>query len=138
MTFLDRKHALAAGFSLLELAMGIVFLALVFVGLSAYSGSQWKALKKSGNLTEAAQVGITTLENDLVSLGDSATFATTYLATASAPKISNSTVAGIKDTFTVVLTRSHLAGSNNLLVVKAAISWPGGHSAKIGMLAVKP
>ena len=138
MTLLDRKQALNAGFSLLELAMGIVFLAVVFVALSAYSGNQWKALKKSGNLTEAAQVGITTLENDLVSQSDSATWASTYLATASAPKISSSTVAGLKDTFTVVVTRSHLAGSNNLLVVKAVISWPVGHSAKVGMLAVKP
>jgi prepilin-type N-terminal cleavage/methylation domain-containing protein len=126
-----------AGFSLLEILMAILLLAISFVGLTAYSSSQRKALYKSSDLTEASNVALTILEKTKIPLSDSAAFAAKY-NTLGHPAATQSNYKGKKTTYYASTTLSRIAGSDNLIKAQVRLTWTGGHEYDIGMVLVQP
>jgi prepilin-type N-terminal cleavage/methylation domain-containing protein len=126
-----------AGFSLLEILMAILLLCISFVGLTAYSGSQRKALYKSSDLTEASNTALTVLEKAKVPLSDSAAFRAKYNALTK-PATVQSTYKGKKTTYTTSTTLSRITGTSNLIKAQVKVTWAGGHVYNIGMLLVQP
>jgi prepilin-type N-terminal cleavage/methylation domain-containing protein len=125
-----------AGFSLLEVLMAILLLAISFVGLTAYSGTQRKALGKSGDLTEAANAAVTLLEKTKIPLSDSATFEKKFAAL-STTQATTSTFKGKLITYTVLTTLSRVPASSNMIKAAVKLTWPG-HSYNIGLVLVQP
>lgn len=125
-----------SGFSILEVTMAILLLTISFVGLTAYSGTQRKALGKSGDLTEASTVAVTILGKTKTPLSDSAAFVAKYAQLAS-PKTTRSTYQGKKTTFNVATTLSRVSGSNKLIWAKVNLTW-GSHTYKTGIILVEP
>ena len=126
-----------AGFSLLEILMAILLLGISFVGLTAYSGSQRKALGKSGDQTEAANIAVTIMEKTKIPLADSTAFANEYKLL-TAPQTASRTYKGRKITYTVITILSRISGSDNMINAKVMLSWPTGHSYNLGMVLVQP
>ncbi|MDB5104392.1 MAG: hypothetical protein JWP91_2081 [Fibrobacteres bacterium] len=125
-----------SGFSMLEILMAILLLCISFVGLTAYSGTQRKALGKSGDLTEAANIAVTLLERTKIPLSDSATFKAKY-ATLGSTQATTTTYKGKKTNYTVVTTLSRVPGTDNMIKAKVNLTWTG-HSYNIGMVLVEP
>ena len=125
------------GFAFLDIVMGVLLLGITFVGLTAYSGSQRKALYKSSNTTEAANVAVTQMEKTKIPLTDSAAFVAKWnqLATASA---TTTVIAGKKYKYTAVTTLSRVAKCNNMIKIQLKLSWTGGHVYSLGMVVVQP
>jgi prepilin-type N-terminal cleavage/methylation domain-containing protein len=130
------KNGRQAGFSMLEVTMAILLLGISFVGLTAYSGSQRKALGKSGDLTEAAGIALTTLEKTKIPLSDSAAFEQKYAALAN-PATATSKYKGKVIDYYVFTTLSRVAGADNLIKAKVRMTW-NGHAYETGMLLVHP
>ncbi|MDB5049066.1 MAG: hypothetical protein JWO30_2137 [Fibrobacteres bacterium] len=126
-----------AGFSLLEILMAILLLAISFVGLTAYSSSQRKALYKSSDLTEASNVALTILEKTKIPLSDSAAFAAKY-KTLGKPASVQSSYKGKKTTYFSSTTLSRIPGSDNLIKAQVQLTWTGDHVYNIGMVLVQP
>ncbi|GEM_PF-3697940 len=126
-----------AGFSLLEVTMAILLLAISFVGLSAYSGTQRKALGKSGDLTEASNTAVTILERTKIPLSDSAAFLAKYNTLAKA-QTTISTFKGKKITYNVSTTLSRVPTSANMIKAQVKLTWTGSHAFNIGMILVQP
>jgi hypothetical protein len=122
---------------MLEVTMAILLLGISFVGLTAYSGSQRRALGKSSDLTEASTAALTVLEKTKAPLADSAAFVAKYNQLGS-PSTVTTTFQGKKTVYTAKTTLSRIPGSTVLLKAKVALTWPGGHSYNIGMLLVAP
>jgi prepilin-type N-terminal cleavage/methylation domain-containing protein len=125
-----------AGFSLLEVLMAILLLAISFVGLTAYSSTQRKALGKSSDLTEAANVALTTLEKTKIPLADSLAFAKKFAAL-STSQATTTTSKPKLITYTVVTTLSRVPASSNMIKAAVKLTWPG-HSYNIGLVLVQP
>jgi Tfp pilus assembly protein PilV len=136
MKFRPGPAAGQSGFSILEVTMAILLLAISFVGLSAYSGTQRKALSKSGDLTEASTVAVTILEKTKIPLSDSAAFVAKY-AQLIYPKTTTSSYTGKKTTFNVATTLSRVPGSDKLIRAKVKLTWPN-HAYNTGIVLVEP
>jgi prepilin-type N-terminal cleavage/methylation domain-containing protein len=133
----SRRPGGEAGFSLLEILMAILLLSIAFVGLTAYSGSQRKALSKSGDLTEASQVAITALETSKTQFSDSAYFAKIYKS-AKNPVSSSYNTTGKKTSYKVNTVVSRLSSSFPLLKVQITLTWAKTHTFQVGMISVQP
>lgn len=125
------------GFSFLDILMGVLLLGISFVGLTAYTGSQRRALYKSSNTTEAANIAVTTMEKTKIPLSDSAAFRTKWnkLETTESKTIS---ITGKKYTYTATTNLSRVPGVDNLIKIKLKLTWTGGHSYNAGMVVVQP
>ncbi len=137
MNFLRMAMHGEGGFAFLDILMGVLLLGISFVGLTAYSGSQRRALYKASNTTEASTVAVTQMEKTKIPLTDSAAFVAKWNKLA----VANSTVSsisGVKYKYTAVTTLSRVAGSTNMIKIQVGLTWTGGHSYKIGMVVVQP
>ena len=125
------------GFSFLDILMGVLLLGISFVGLTAYSGSQRKALYKSSNTTEAANIAVTTMEKTKIPLTDSAAFVAKWNKLYT-PLSTTTSIAGKKYTYTATTALSRVQGSDNMIKIQVKLSWTGGHSYNLGMVVVQP
>jgi hypothetical protein len=122
---------------MLEVTMAILLLGISFVGLTAYSGTQRRALGKSSDLTEASTAALTVLEKAKAPLSDSAAFVAKYNQL-SAPSTTTTTFKGRKTVYTAKTTLSRISGTKALIKARVSLTWAGGHSYNIGMLMVAP
>ena len=125
------------GFAFLDIVMGVLLLGISFVGLTAYSGTQRKALYKASNTTEAANVAVTQMEKTKIPLTDSAAFVAQWGKLAKAVS-STTTITGKKYTYTATTIKSRVAGCNNIIKLQVKLTWTGGHAYGLGMVAVQP
>jgi prepilin-type N-terminal cleavage/methylation domain-containing protein len=130
------RNGRQSGFSLLEVLMAILLLAISFVGLTAYSGTQRKALGKSSDWTEAGNSAVTILEKTKIPLSDSAAFKKKFDALSS-PQAVTTSFKGKKINYTVVTTLSRVPSSDNMIKAKVKLTWTG-HSYNLGMVLVQP
>jgi Tfp pilus assembly protein PilV len=125
------------GFSFLDILMGVLLLSISFVGLTAYSGTQRKALYKASNTTEAANTAVTAMEKTKIPLSDSAAFRNKWNKL-DKPSITTTTIAGKKYTYTATTSLSRVGGTDNLIKIQVKLAWTGGHSYNLGMVVVQP
>lgn len=125
------------GFSFLDILMGVLLLGISFVGLTAYSGSQRKALYKSSNTTEAANIAVTAMEKTKIPLTDSAAFVSKWKMLGY-PSSTTSTIAGKKYNYTATTTLARVEGSDNMIKIQVKLAWTGGHTYNLGMVVVQP
>ena len=123
-----------AGFTLMEILVGLCVLALAFICLTAYSKSQLRGLTKSNQLSDASQTAATALETLKGQLQDSLYFKKMFNQAGSRPVIKedkrtlNSTAYGVK------LTLTRAPSPLYALKVRADICWDSKHSLALGML----
>lgn len=125
------------GFTFLDILMGVLLLGISFVGLTAYSGTQRKALYRASNTTEAANVAVTSIEKTKIPLSDSAAFRNKWNQLGY-PSTSITTIAGKKYTYTATTSLSRIPGADNLIKIQLKLAWTGGHKYTLGMVVVQP
>lgn len=129
----------SAGFSLLEIVVGFVVLAVVTVGLSSFSGVQRKALTRSGDRSEAVQATVTEMEKLKAPIADTNAFKTlhTKLKT-TGPVVTTRTSAGKKTNYKVVITQTQVVGTDHLIRFDARTTWGIRDTISLGVLVARP
>jgi prepilin-type N-terminal cleavage/methylation domain-containing protein len=122
------------GFTLLEIAVGLVVLALAVFTFTAYASGQRKGLNRSNQLADGTRAAATALETLKGQLADSAYFKSVYSGTASRADIStaNRTISGVAYAITVTIRRA--PAPLYALTARARAVWGQGHASEVGLL----
>jgi type II secretory pathway pseudopilin PulG len=123
-----------AGFTFLEILIGLIVLALAFVSLSAYTASQRKGLNISSQLSDGTQVAATALETYKGRLSDSATFRNVYDQVAGGPREFPDHKTVNKLSYAVNLTVKRAPAPLYALQVRARVTWKSTHNVELGMI----
>lgn len=122
------------GFTLMEIMVGMIVLALALFTFTAYASGQRKGLNSSNHLADGTRAAASALQSLKGQLGDSLYFKTTYDGLASRPRVSQAAteVNGIRYDLTVTLTRAPapLYG----IKARAVAKWGRGRTVELGLL----
>lgn len=123
-----------AGFTFLEILIGLVVLALAFVSLSAYTSSQRKGLNVSSQLSDGTQVAASALETYKGQMSDSAAFRQVYNQVEFSPKSISDHKTVNRLPYSVNLTVKRAPAPLYALQVRAKVTWRSTHNVELGMI----
>jgi len=124
----------ARGFTLLEIAVGLVVLALAVFTFTAYASGQRKGLNRSNQLADGTRAAASALETLKGQLADSAYFKSVYAGTASSAEVSTSNRTIGRADYAITVTIRRAPAPFYALKARARAVWRQGHAAEVGLL----
>lgn len=123
-----------AGFTLIEISVGMIVLAVACVCLTAYSIGQRRGLHKSSQLADATQAAATALEVLKGQLADSAAFKKLY-DQASGGAVSQTDKKTINmGSYGLAYTIARAPSPLYALNIRVKVTWESKHTITLGML----
>lgn len=127
-----------AGFTLLEIVVGLAVLGVVLVGLTAYVGSQRRSLHVANQLADGTRAASSALETLKGRLADSAYFRQAYDDAKHRPRVSVQNLDVNNRPYTVTVTLVRAPGDLYALKARARAAWNRDHGMELGVLCPGP
>lgn len=122
------------GFSLMEILVGLIVLALALFTFTAYSSGQRKGLHESNRLSDGTRAAASALETLKGQLQDSAYFKTTFTGLASRAKVSRIALDVNGTHYDVSLTLTRAPAPLYGIKARALAQWGRERTVELGLL----